>query len=80
MSNSPKSDEDDINVEGVLNPSEDHGLSVDDEVSMEPPISADSSDSQLVREAVACGAQDDIPKKSYASIVSLAFPQGLLSY
>ncbi|XP_042377504.1 nuclear transport factor 2-like [Zingiber officinale] len=38
---------------------------------VDPPASVDESDSQQVFEVIALGAQDDTPKKSYASIVKV---------
>ncbi|WOK98466.1 G3BP-like protein isoform X2 [Canna indica] len=63
----PLSNDDADNVEEVLNQSDDHGSVVEDEAVVDPPASVNETDSQPVHEL----AQDDTPKKSYASIVKV---------
>lgn len=65
-----QTEEDGDNMEDVLNQSEDGGSGVEDDVVVDLPANASEIDPQTTREVIASGAQDDVPKKSYASIVS----------
>lgn len=58
------------NMEEFPNQSEDGGSGFEDEVIVDPPADTGESDSQTIHEVIASGGQDDLPKKSYASIVS----------
>ncbi|XP_074562529.1 nuclear transport factor 2-like isoform X2 [Curcuma longa] len=62
--------EDTSNLE-VADLTEDHCSAAENGVVVDPPASVDESDSQQVFEVIALGAQDDTPKKSYASIVKV---------
>ncbi|CAD5172645.1 unnamed protein product, partial [Musa acuminata subsp. malaccensis] len=66
-----QTEEDGDNMEDVLNQSEDGGSGVEDEVVVDLPANASEIDSQTTHEVIASGAQDDVPKKSYASIVKV---------
>ncbi|XP_073103531.1 nuclear transport factor 2 [Elaeis guineensis] len=57
--------------EEVFNPSENGGSEVEDEVAVEPPVHESQSDARPVSETTASMAQEDAPKKSYASIVKV---------
>ncbi|THU64521.1 hypothetical protein C4D60_Mb01t27330 [Musa balbisiana] len=46
-------------------------LGFEDEVIVDPPADTGESDSQTIHEVIASGGQDDLPKKSYASIVKV---------
>ncbi|URD73359.1 Nuclear transport factor 2 (NTF2) domain [Musa troglodytarum] len=59
------------NMEELPNQSEDGGSGFEDEVVVDPPADTGENDSQTVHEVIASGAQDDLPKKSYASIVKV---------
>ncbi|URD98648.1 Nuclear transport factor 2 (NTF2) domain [Musa troglodytarum] len=67
-----QTDEDGDNMEDVLNQSEDDGSGLeDDEDVVVLPANASEIDPQTTHEVIASGAQDDVPKKSYASIVKV---------
>ncbi|KAJ8485184.1 hypothetical protein OPV22_017669 [Ensete ventricosum] len=66
-----QTEEDGDNMEDVLNQSEDGGSGTEDEVVVDLPANASEIDPQTTREVIASGAQDDLPKKSYASIVKV---------
>ncbi|CAL9064807.1 unnamed protein product [Musa banksii] len=59
------------NMEELPNQSEDGGSGFEDEVVVDQPADTGESDSQTVHEVIASGGQDDLPKKSYASIVKV---------
>ncbi|KAG1341944.1 ras GTPase-activating protein-binding protein 2-like [Cocos nucifera] len=59
------------NDEEVFNPSENGGSEVEDEVAVDPPVHESQSDARPVSETTASVAQEDAPKKSYASIVKV---------
>ncbi|RRT70093.1 hypothetical protein B296_00035866 [Ensete ventricosum] len=59
------------NMDELLNQSEDGGSDFEDEVDVDPRANTGESDSQTVHEVIASGGQDDLPKKSYASILML---------
>ncbi|XP_042387092.1 nuclear transport factor 2-like [Zingiber officinale] len=63
--------EEDTGDQEVVDQSEDQGSGAEDGIVVDPPANVDESNSQQVFEVFTLGAQDDTPKKSYASIVKV---------